>query len=227
MSSSLDQRIVERFAQSVGRERYQRYFGRSARILCREGGLDVVAETAFVAEMIDKRFRKEITEAARETIGAEEIDVRFRVDPTGFERAGRTAPAEEEAVALAEPDAAGGAGRSSGGGAIRGGAWRGGRGWGGRRRPDGQTLRHRLEDFVVGEANELAHRAAERLAGKDCPVGFSPLFIHGGCGLGKTHLMQGIVTRFLELHPGAKVQYVTGEAFANAFITAVRSNRVD
>ncbi|MCG3124816.1 MAG: Chromosomal replication initiator protein DnaA [Phycisphaerales bacterium] len=56
---------------------------------------------------------------------------------------------------------------------------------------------------------------------------FSPLFIHGHCGLGKTHLLQGLATRFSELHPHTVVKYLTAEDFTNEYVTAVRNNRVD
>ncbi len=89
--------------------------------------------------------------------------------------------------------------------------------------------RHRLDTFVVGLSNDLAFAAANRLSEKTGPAAhdgesFQTLFIHGGCGLGKTHLLQGICQRFAENNPGARVVYVTGEQFTNAYIEAVRHN---
>jgi len=86
-------------------------------------------------------------------------------------------------------------------------------------------LRHRLEDFVVGTSNELAYACAERIVDEH-HEGCNPLFIHGGCGLGKTHLLQGACRRMLEKHPGAKVLYITGEQFTNEFLTAIRMNKL-
>ncbi|WP_432798643.1 chromosomal replication initiator protein DnaA [Poriferisphaera sp. WC338] len=91
----------------------------------------------------------------------------------------------------------------------------------------GRKMRHRLEDFVVGPSNELAFAAASRVADDDAATAGHPLFIHGGCGLGKTHLLQGICQRHLSREPGAKVLYVTGEQFTNDYIAAVRTNKLD
>jgi chromosomal replication initiator protein len=77
----------------------------------------------------------------------------------------------------------------------------------------------------VGEANRLAFTAATRLADPDAPP--APVFIHGVCGVGKTHLVQGAANLFLERCPGAKVRYVTGETFTNDFVQAIKTGRVD
>jgi chromosomal replication initiator protein len=88
-----------------------------------------------------------------------------------------------------------------------------------------ESMRHDLTDFIVGPCNELAFTAASRLVdGVD--AAFSMLFIHGGCGLGKTHLLQGMCRRFAALHPDKQVLYTTAEQFTNDYILAVRSNKV-
>ena len=95
------------------------------------------------------------------------------------------------------------------------------------RRVPRRPRRHRLDDFVVGESNRLAFAAAERIAAADGPDAFSPLFIHGVCGVGKTHLLQGIAERHRELYGEAKVKYTTAESFTNAFLHALRTKSVD
>lgn len=86
----------------------------------------------------------------------------------------------------------------------------------------------RLDEFVVGESNRLAYSTACRLLEAADAQGVSPLFIHGECGLGKTHLLQGICRRFQAMsgRPG-DVRYVTGEQFTNEYITSIRKNTVD
>lgn len=96
-----------------------------------------------------------------------------------------------------------------------------------RRRPRAPARRYRLHDFVRGESNRLAVAAAESLVHADNPRSFSPLFIHGGSGLGKTHLAQGAANEYQRLHPAARVRYLTVEAFTNDFVEALRHDGIE
>ena len=82
-------------------------------------------------------------------------------------------------------------------------------------------LRYTFDNFVVGKPNELAHAAARRVAeGGD--VSFNPLFLHGGVGLGKTHLMHAIAWEIKKRDPNAKVLYLSAEQFMYRFVQALR-----
>lgn len=87
-------------------------------------------------------------------------------------------------------------------------------------------LRHDLESYVVGPSNQLAFSAAVHVA-QFPGAQYNPLFIHGGCGLGKTHLLQGLCNRFHHLHPTKRWLYLTGEEFTNDFVTALKSGKVE
>jgi chromosomal replication initiator protein len=92
--------------------------------------------------------------------------------------------------------------------------------------PGRMRLRHDLEDFVVGAGNQLAYNTAVYVS--EFPGGqYNPLFIHGNCGLGKTHLLQGLCKRFIENHPTKRWLYLTGEDFTNEFLTSLRANKLD
>ncbi len=87
-------------------------------------------------------------------------------------------------------------------------------------------LRHDVESFVVGQSNQLAYNAALYVA--EFPgAQYNPLFIHGNCGLGKTHLLQGLCKRFIEHHPTKRWMYLTGEDFTNEFLSCLRANKLD
>lgn len=87
------------------------------------------------------------------------------------------------------------------------------------------VFRYCFDNFVVGRSNRLAYSASLRLAEDQTPV--PPIFIHGACGMGKSHLLRAATGRFAERRPGSLVRYITAEAFTNEFIQAVRNNRVD
>lgn len=83
--------------------------------------------------------------------------------------------------------------------------------------------RFTFESFVVGKSNALAHAAARRVV-ESAIVPFNPLFIYGGVGLGKTHLMHGIAHAMAEAHPDKRVMYLSAEKFMYTFVKALRSN---
>ena len=81
--------------------------------------------------------------------------------------------------------------------------------------------RYNFESFVVGSSNRFAHAAA--LAVADRPAkNYNPLFLYGGSGLGKTHLMHAIGHRVLNLRPNTNILYISTETFTNEFISSVR-----
>ncbi|WEV60678.1 chromosomal replication initiator protein DnaA [Streptococcaceae bacterium ESL0729] len=83
-----------------------------------------------------------------------------------------------------------------------------------------------FENFVQGEGNKWTLAAA--IAASDSPGKlYNPLFIYGGAGLGKTHLMHAIGNEILEDNPKAKVKYVSSETFVNDYVNATRKNKMD
>ncbi|MFD1881706.1 chromosomal replication initiator protein DnaA [Paracoccus pacificus] len=84
--------------------------------------------------------------------------------------------------------------------------------------------RFTFENFVVGKPNELAHAAARRVADGG-PVTFNPLFLYGGVGLGKTHLMHAIAREIMTRRPDQKVLYLSAEQFMYRFIQALRERQ--
>lgn len=86
--------------------------------------------------------------------------------------------------------------------------------------------KYTFDNFVVGQSNRFAHAAAMAVA--EQPGGhYNPLFIYGGAGLGKTHLLHAVGHHALELRPGAVVRYVSSENFFNEFIDGIRKKRMD
>ncbi|OWJ69762.1 chromosomal replication initiation protein DnaA [Haematobacter massiliensis] len=86
-------------------------------------------------------------------------------------------------------------------------------------------VRFTFDSFVVGKPNELAHAAARRVA-EGGPASFNPLFLYGGVGLGKTHLMHAIAWELQTKRPELKVLYLSAEQFMYRFIQALREKQV-
>ena len=83
-----------------------------------------------------------------------------------------------------------------------------------------------LQDFVVGESNRIAFEAARRLAEDDLG-GIRSILLHGGCGVGKTHLLQGLCAGRRARFPSERIRYTTGEQFTNDYIHSVRGGNIE
>ncbi|KPV42509.1 chromosomal replication initiator protein DnaA [Alicyclobacillus ferrooxydans] len=84
--------------------------------------------------------------------------------------------------------------------------------------------KYTFDNFVIGQSNRFAHAASLAVAEKPA-ASYNPLFIYGGVGLGKTHLMQAVGNHVVQFNPGAKVLYLSSERFTNEFISAIRENK--
>lgn len=85
--------------------------------------------------------------------------------------------------------------------------------------------KYTFETFVVGENNKFAHAAALAVGNNEPAEAYNPLFLYGGVGLGKTHLMHAIGNRMLENNKNCNVLYVTSEKFTNQLINAIKDNK--
>jgi chromosomal replication initiator protein len=92
--------------------------------------------------------------------------------------------------------------------------------------PSTKRLHFSLDSFVVGTSNQLAYNAAKAVVEeKNCP--FNPLFIHGGYGVGKTHLLQGICNAVCSKRPQTNWLYLSAEDFVNQFVLALKTKKLE
>ena len=90
----------------------------------------------------------------------------------------------------------------------------------------GLNFKYSFDSFVVGPGNELAQAAANAAAKKPGEM-YNPLFIYGGVGLGKTHLLQAVGNYILSKNPTKKILYINSEKFTNDFIYSIKNGRTD
>jgi chromosomal replication initiator protein len=90
----------------------------------------------------------------------------------------------------------------------------------------GLNPKYTFETFIVGKNNELAHAASQAVT-KTPGSQYNPLFIYGGVGLGKTHLMHAAGHKLLQSDPKTKILYITAEKFANDYVTAIAQKRME
>jgi chromosomal replication initiator protein len=210
-----DHSISNRLADRIGQHRFGMWFDHTTRMTVDGERVDVAAESQFVADWIGRHFRRDLEEVARQTLG-EGASVGLRVAPEMFSK-GTTEAASGTNDAHVDVRSEGGP-RARQQAPTRPG---GGKGAAARR----QQLR-RLEEFVVGTSNRLAYQTSLALA-EDPETAPPILFVHGECGVGKTHLLQGVIEHRARTTPNQAVRYVTGEEFTNEYIAAVRSGKID
>jgi len=94
------------------------------------------------------------------------------------------------------------------------------------RRPSSLIPKYTFDNFVVGASNQFAHAASKAVASQPGDH-YNPLFIYGGVGLGKTHMINAIGHQILDRHPERRVTYLSSESFMNELINALRRDHMD
>lgn len=86
------------------------------------------------------------------------------------------------------------------------------------------NAKYKFDNFIKGEGNQLARAAAFAISENPGETSFNPLFIYGGVGLGKTHLIHAIGNKIIEKFPAKKVMYIPSDVFTNEFVDSVQNN---
>ena len=194
-------------AEKVGPQRYNVWFKNATRFSFTDDYLHVSAPNHFIVDWLERHFANVISEAAREASGRD-YKLSFAIDPLLAKHLGKKQPDRQVDFVSNNPERLARL----------------------QRRPSSlpslMELKRKLDGFVVGPSNQMAFAAAKHVI--DSPANhYNPLFIHGGCGLGKTHLLQSICNGLKEIHPNLRWRYVTGEEFTNDYICSIKAREAD
>ncbi len=195
---------------TIGETHYQTWITRLEFVGVEKSVARFHAPTTFVGDWVSRNYADKILNSISAAGGqASRIEIRV-AEMTAAHDAGPAAPAQGHASAAAADRAVVPARAAGGDGDL-----------------PGATLdnRFRFENFVVGKPNALAHAAARRVA-EAGPVTFNPLFLYGGVGLGKTHLMHAIAWQLRAAHPELRVLYLSAEQFMYRFVSALRDKAI-
>ena len=211
-SHTVCKQIREHLIRTQGHNKVRRYLSSTVAMHCLDANtIELVAGDRFTLDMIERRLADPLRVAAQFALGTTTPRITYRVKPapqtSTRPNAGRDAHAEAPKAKSdsTHPLAS--------------------------RIPTRRPPPHRaplcptLNDFLVGSSNRLAYESIKQVI--QSRIDSPPIFIHGSCGVGKTHLLRGATQYARELRPGCKVRYTTGEAFTNGFVTAIRTRSVE
>lgn len=212
-SADLWDRCLENLKKDLNRQSFETWFKPTKASLMEKNTLKVQVPNEFFRDWIRDHYQPQIQKALK-SVHPEQLEIQFEVDPAAAPKAGSLelplTPSSEnkltvetvEKPRLTMPTPT----KSS---------------------SDSEFIlnsKFNFESFVVGNSNRFAHAAC--LAVAESPArSYNPLFIYGGVGLGKTHLLQAIGNFVVEQNPNIKVLYISSEKFMNDFIQSIQSGR--
>ncbi len=194
-------RVCNELLKTVGKNNFTSWIAPLRLIELSDGIVSFEAPTKFMRDWVSRNFAEPILRELRQAgVTAERIDIRvpeLRAIPVAAVATPTPAKPRKPARAADDADLPGAP----------------------------LDARFTFDSFVVGKPNELAHAAARRVA-EGGPVTFNPLFLYGGVGLGKTHLMHAIAHELQARRPDLRVLYLSAEQFMYRFVQALRERQI-
>jgi chromosomal replication initiator protein len=194
---------------SLSPANYETWLKETALIAVSDNRFRVAVPNGFAKDWLETRYRSLISQTLARIVG-NGVQVDFEVQE------GLVVDHDEEGAESAKP--AGATPAAARVESPRQGATEGG--------TVNLNPRYTFRNFIVGSANRLAHAASLSVAERPGQA-YNPLFLYGGVGLGKTHLMHAIGNQVMARLPRKRVVYATSEKFTNEFITSIQQGRID
>ncbi len=195
--------LNDAIARRVGKQKYKIWFKNSTRIEVEDEYVKVGVPNQFIASWIEGNFNEQIISSVADVYNSNKKAI-YYIQPELF-NSGRRRPTELSPemteIKVNKEKAA-------------------------QKSAKNTAYRMNLAEFVVGPSNQLAYNAAMAVV-EEPNTRFNPLFIHGDCGLGKTHLLQGMCNAINSSRPEETCIYLSGEEFTNRFVLSLKSGKLD
>lgn len=200
------QAVLGEIELSVSRGNYVTWFKNTRLLRNKDGVLTVGVPNVFVKQQLEKKYNDLVTGIlAKNQVVPERIDYKIHSDPTAAKQRDEDEPLRLNPDPASTQPAARPIANNSLSHSYR----------------QGLNEKYTFENFIVGSGNELAYAACQAIAGNP-GTKYNPLFVYGGVGIGKTHLIQAVGNAIIARNPEARVVYVSTEQFVQEFIDAVR-----
>ena len=212
LTATIWDQVLTRIEGQVGKHSFSTWFKPTSLLTDRGNSLSIRVPNLLFVEWLPKHYSVVLAEALRE-VGRADVKLVFVPDATGASgddtRAFPPAPFRDNQVddnpVFSNPPEMDPTAQPPRAGSL--------------------IPRYTFDSFIVGPSNQFAHAACRAVA--ETPSrSYNPLFIHGGVGLGKTHLMHAIGHYVVQHHPGLSLLYISSERFMNEMINAVRFDRI-
>ena len=205
MHNSLWQAVLGEIELSVSRGNFVTWFKNTSLLRQDDESIVIGVPNVFIKQQLERKYNTLIVDTLKKN-GAEPARIEYKIQSPA-----KRAPAEEEQIVLTPSRSSGPekpATRPQSNALAHG--YR-----------QGLNERYTFENFIVGSGNELAYAACQAVATMP-GAKYNPLFLYGGVGIGKTHLMQAVGNAVLAGNPAARVVYVSSEQFLQEFVDALR-----
>jgi len=198
------QAVLGEIELSVSRGNFVTWFKNTRLLKFKDNVLTIGVPNVFVKQQLERKYNDLITELlTKNRVSPERVEYKIHTDLTHRDD-------KEESVSLDRSTSSGSTIPVTSPSSGLSHAYR-----------QGLNERYTFDNFIVGSGNELAHAACQAIA-LNPGTKYNPLFIYGGVGIGKTHLIQAVGNAVLANKPGARVVYITSEQFVQEFVDALR-----
>lgn len=198
MNQAIWQAVLGEVETSVSHAVFVTWFKPTEVIVNSDGGFSIAVSNVFAKQQFESKFNDQVISALQKNgVNVSHVNYVIKLDQNKKPSAEQLQPVEESAVSAKKSHAA----KSSVG--------------------DGLNPHYTFENFVVGSSNDLAYAAARAVSASP-GTKYNPVFIYGGAGLGKTHLIQAVGNEIKRRSPESRVLYVTSETFVSEFLDHVQ-----